>query len=216
LGDLILLSGAIVKLLERYGSLRIYCYLAQQASVRSFFAAYPGIYIVPVSPGRGYYGVPEESLLLPFVDGPVLRSGFYAVPGEHSNVSFPEFFYSQLGVDYRERWRACPLELAAERVPQRETDIPVFVHDDAARGFHILKGIDAQPVYRPFEDGGSILQDVGILRRAKKIHAMDSCYYHLVESLDGIAAELYYHRYCRRYVKGWFDYVRRYAWQVLP
>jgi hypothetical protein len=45
---------------------------------------------------------------------------------------------------------------------------------------------------------------------------MDSAFYHLVESLDNIEAELYYHRYCRLYIPGWFDYVRRYKWQVLP
>jgi hypothetical protein len=216
LGDLILLSGAIVTLLHRHGKLRVYCYLHHEASVRSFFAAYPEILVVPVARGTGCYGVPEEGLLLLTVDGPVLRSGFYAAPGPRSDISFPELFYAQLGVDYKERWRACPLELAAESVPQLETDIPVFVHDDASRGYHITKGITSQPVYRPLDKGESILQFANILRKAEKIHCMDSAFYHLVESLDGMAAELYYHRYPRLYIPGWFDYKRRYDWQILP
>lgn len=216
LGDLILLSGAIVTLLHRYGSLRIYAYFHHAVSVRSFFAAYPEIEIRVVSRGGHPYGLPEESVLLPAVDGPVLRSGFYAAPGPRSDISFPELFYRQLDVDYRQRWTACPLELAAEKVPQVETEIPVFVHDDPPRGFHIVKGINAKPVYRPLETGGSILGFVNMLRRAKEIHVIDSAFYHLVESLDNIEAELYYHRYSRQYVPGWFDYVRRYNWQVLP
>jgi hypothetical protein len=215
LGDLILLSGAIVNLLHRHGRLRIYCYSWHEESVCSFFAAYPDLCIVPVPRGNSWYGIPEESLLLPAVDGPVLRSGSYAAPGARSDISFPELFYRQLGIDYRERWSACPLERTAKTVPQLETEIPVFVHDDAARGFHILKGIDGQAVYRPAENGGSILAFVNILRRAKKIHCIDSSFYHLVESLTDIRAELYYHRYPRYYVPGWFDYPRRYPWRLL-
>jgi hypothetical protein len=216
LGDLILLSGAIVTLLDRHSQLRVYCYSAHEASVCSFFAAYPGIEIVPVPRGTSWYGIPEESALCPAVDGPVLRSGSYAGSGPRSDLSFPELFYRQLGLDYKLRWAACPLERAAEAVSQLETEIPVFVHDDPARGFHILKGINAKPVYRPLENGGSILAFVNILRKAKEIHCIDSSFYHLVESLDGIEASLYYHRYPRYYVPGWFDYVRRYKWQVLP
>ena len=211
-----MLSGAIVTLLDRHGRLRVYCYSAHEPSVRSFFAAYPGIEIVPVLPGRGCYGVPEESLLLPFVDGPVLRSGFYAAQGIRSDISFPELFYAQLGIPYRERWDSCPLEEAATAISQLETDIPIFVHDDAARGYHIVKAITAKPVFRPWEDGGSILRYVAILRAASEIHCIDSSFYHVVESLIGITAKLYYHRYARLYIYGWFDYPRRYAWQVLP
>jgi hypothetical protein len=215
LGDLILLSGAIVKLLQRYGRLRIYCYAAHEVSVRSFFAAYPGLVIVPIPRGACWYGLPDESALRPSVDGKILRCGFYAAQGVRSDISFPELFYAQLGIPYKERFESCPLEAAAEEVTQLETDLDVFVHDDASRGFHITKGIDSQKVYRPFENGASILQLVNILRKMRKIHCMDSCIYHLVESLLGIMAELYYHRYPRLYIPGWFDYPKRYPWQIL-
>src|SRR6267142_6131323 len=171
LGDLILLSGAVVTLLRRHGSLRIYCYAAHEASVRSFFAVYPNLRIVPVPRGASPYGLPEESALRPTVDGPIIRCCFYRNQSIRRDISFPELFYSQLGVDYKERWASCPLEEAAATVPQLETEIPVFVHDDAVRGFRIVREVDGQAVYRPFESGESILQFVQILRRAKTIHA---------------------------------------------
>ena len=215
LGDLALLSGAIVKLLQRYGKLRIYCYFMHEVSVRSFFAAYPNLQIVPVPRGNSWYGLPDEHVLRPAVDGNILRCGFYAAQGIRHDISFPELFYSQLGIPFKERWASCPLEAAAEQVAQLDTDLEVFVHDDAARGFNILKGIDSVKVLRPLENGGSILQYVNILRKMRKIHCMDSVFYHLIESLLGITAELYYHRYPRLYIPGWFDYPRRYKWSVL-
>ena len=215
LGDIFLLSGAIVKLLERYGKLRIYCYFAHEVSVRSLFAAYPEIQIVPVPRGHSWYGLPDEHALRPATDGRILRCGFYAGTGVRNDISFPELFYAQLGIDYKERWNSCPIEEAAKSVAQLDSDLPVFVHDDASRGFNIIKGIDSQAILRPLENGASILQYVNILRKVRKIHCMDSVFYHLVESLLGITAELFYHRYPRLYIPGWFDYPRRYPWTVL-
>jgi hypothetical protein len=216
LGDLILLSGAIVRLVERHGQLRIFCYEHHLGSVRSFFADYPGV--VPVAVPRncqGPYGVPDECILPdPFHQ---IRSGFYLSRQERRDLSFPEVFYSQLEFDYAVRWDACPIEKAASHVPQAKTDLKLFVHDCPARGYHIVsRGIGERDVYRPFEDGGSILQFVDILRRAYEIHCIDSSFYHLVESLAGITAALYYHRYARPYKPGWFDYPRRSAGAVLP
>ena len=216
LGDIILLAGAIVRLAKRHGGLRIYCYFVNEESVRSFFAAYPEIQVVPVPRGERWYGVPDERALLPAVDGNILRCGFYADPRVRHDISFPELFYEQLGIPYKERFESCPLEAAAEGVTQLETDLPVFVHDDAIRGFNILKGIDSVPVYRPPLTSGSILQFVNILRKAKKRHCIDSSFYHLIESLLGLTGEFYYHRYSRLYIPGWFDYVKRYPWQILP
>jgi hypothetical protein len=216
LGDLLLLYGAILRLAKIHGGLRIYCYFAHEVSVRSFFVNYPDIQVVPVPRGTGWYGLPDEHALRPAVDGKILRCGFYAAQGVRRDISFPELFYQQLGVAYKERWEASgPLLAAAMAVAQLDTDLDVFVHDDASRGFNIIKGIDGQKVLRPLENGASILQYVNVLRKMKKIHCMDSVFYHLVESLLGIAAELYYHRYPRLYIPGWFDYPRRYPWTVL-
>lgn len=215
LGDLILLSGAIVTLLRKHGKLRIYCYAHHETSVRSFFAAYPDLCIVPVALERGDYGVPREGLFLRTVDGPVLRSGFYAGCGTRSDISFPELFYRQLNLDYKLRWAACPLERAALAVPQLATELEIFVHDDPSRSFHILKGIKDKLCYRPSENGGSILQFADILRKVKEIHCIDSSFYHFVESLDNIRAKLFYHRYSRFYIPGWFDFVKRYDWQLI-
>lgn len=215
LGDEILLSGAIVELLKRHGRVRTYCDEKYLSSVRSFYTHYPEVLVTGIKPVGGDRGVPPEFQLRP-VEEKVIRTGFYAGEGTRSDISFPEAFYRQLFVDYGERWKSCPIEKAAEAVPQLDTHLEVFVHDDAARGYHIVKGITAKPVFRPLENGGSILSFVRILRKAKEIHCIDSAFYHLVESLEGISAKLYYHRYAKYYIPGWCDYPKRYAWQILP
>jgi hypothetical protein len=215
LGDLILLSGAIVTLAQEFGSVRIFCYAHHETSVRSFFVGYPGVYVVPVPRGTHSYGIPPESELVRSVDGPILRTGFYADPQVHSDISFPVVFYRQLGIPYTVRWLVSPLEKAAELIPQLKIECEVFVHDDPARGFLINQGIEDKAIYRPVERGGSILGFVSLLRQMEEIHCIDSCFYHLIESIGGITAKLYYHRYARLYIPGWFDYPKLHHWLLL-
>ena len=216
LGDQILLSGAVVQLVSRHGAIRIFCYPHYFKSVCSFFTTTPGVRVVSLPQISGWYGIPPEKS---FHDSDrleqIVRCGVYAGPfGERKDISFPELFYRQLQVPYVERWKSCPLEKAALQVPQLATAHKIFVHDDPLRGYHIKRQIDSKPLYRP-PPGHSILAFTNILRSAQEIHCIDSSFYHLVESLSGITAALYYHRYSRRYVPGWHDYRRRYNWNVL-
>jgi hypothetical protein len=216
LGDIILLAGAIVRLAQRYGRLRIYCYAKDYESVVSFFRNCVGIHIVPLeSPPEQCYGVPEESALAPGDGGQVLRCGWYHSKGIDAgwNKSFPEVFYEQLGVDWTERWNASPINAAASWT-QNENVCEVFVHDDADRDLVISRGIEGKTVYRP-SGGGSILKHTTALRTAREIHVIDSAFYHLVESLEGISAKLFLHRYARSYIDGWNDYPRRHDWNIL-
>jgi hypothetical protein len=63
--DIILLSGAIVRLTSRYGgALGIFSYASHLESVRSFFAVYPKIRIAVVDKRfKGPYGIPPENAL---------------------------------------------------------------------------------------------------------------------------------------------------------
>lgn len=216
LGDLILLSGAIVRLAEQHGQIRIFCYEHHLASVRSFFTGHPGVIPVPVWRNHiGPYGVPDKSIL-PGLLEPVIRTGYYAGAYDRADISFPELFYSQLGFEYSVRWDFCPIQKAAASVPQQLSQSTIFVHDDPGRGYQITsKLIKDKQAYRPAENGGSILEYVEILRGASEIHCIDSAFYHLVESLGDITAELYYHRYARPYIPGWFDYPKRYNWTLV-
>lgn len=213
LGDIILLSGAIVRLTQRHGKLRIYCYAHHYASVVSFFKHCVGVHIVPLASPPGLYGVPEESALVG-VDGPVMRSGHYAEKSfGPADKSFPELFYQQLGVPWVERWSASVINQAASWIDSEEV-CDVFVHDDTSRGFVITR-LNSSDVYRPSDGGNSILRHATALRSAREIHVIDSCFYHLVESLEGINARLFLHRYARAFIPIWNDYPRRHKWEIL-
>jgi hypothetical protein len=221
LGDIILLAGAIVRLVERHGKLRIFCYAGHYASVVSFFERTPGIHIVPLHCPPGQYGVPEESALAACLDGgdQVLRSGHYHSEPTQSQSgptkSFPELFYEQLGIPWSERWTASPINRAASWAKPIESDCQVFVHDDASRRLCISRGIEGKELYRPAEGGGSILRHASAIRSAKEIHVIDSSFYHLVESLSPISAKLYLHRYARAFIPIWNDYPRQHQWNIL-
>ena len=213
LGDAILLSGAAVVLAQRHGGLRFPCYPRYYESVCSFFFHHPEIQVYQVSERAGeYWGLPAESSFTK--EGTVLKSGHYLVNGTRSDISFPELFYQQLGVDYSHRWASCPIAEAAAHFTDLDLFCETFVHDDAARGFHVHKGLEGKTVYRP-PGGGTILRYASAIDQAAEIDCMDSSFYHFIESLPKPRGKLFYHRYARSYQPGWFDYPRKHPWEIL-
>jgi hypothetical protein len=214
LGDHILLSGAVILLAEKHGGLRIYCYRPYYVSVRSFYINHPLVQVVPFdNPPGATWGIPPEHLFAP-INGEIIRSGAYAPGfGPRPGVSFPEVFYEQLGIPYEERWNSCPIEEAAKEFTNEQLSCEVFVHDDAQRGFNITR-IISDDVYRPFGEP-TLLRYVHPIRTAKVIHVIDSGFYHLIESLSGIAATLYLHQYAKYFLGDWTTYPRRHHWEIL-
>src|SRR6476660_3133119 len=160
LGDSIVLTGAAVELAKIHGQLRVPAYKQYMESVQSFYVNHPEVTVYEVDnpPGSTWGAPPVECFK---VVGEALKCGVY---GEHINsteLSLPELFYKQLGVDYTHRWDSCPLQKAWQKTgPQisigKTPD--VFIHDDPERGFNIdMKFIFADREYlRPGKPGGSI------------------------------------------------------------
>src|ERR1700739_398420 len=113
LGDSILLSGAAVVLAQRYGGLRVPCYEQYEQSVRSFYVHHPEIEVYSVRDPQGStWGVPPLGCF--DIQGDPILCGFYTGMGPRNDMSFPQAFYHQLGVDYAYRWDACPIREAAQ------------------------------------------------------------------------------------------------------
>jgi hypothetical protein len=205
LGDSIILVGAAVALAKRHGGLRYLCLRQYEESIRSFFV---GTDVV----------VEANSDDLCLDDRDCIKAGGFAledIPPMPEKESWAEWLYRGLGVDYKERWDLCPLREAAKHVKQAKWPDAAFLHDDASRGFKI----DKFPRYpaafqRVTDEGGSILQYVNAIENAPEVHCIDSCFWHLSESLKP-KGELYLHRYARYWRQVWHDVPVRNSWMFV-
>ncbi len=200
LGDSILISGAAVELAKRYGHLRVPAYEHYLESVRSFYVNHPEIEVYPVdNPEGSNWGSPPIDYFK--VVGDAIACGVYGPKVETIDVSWPETFYRQLGVDYAHRWDSCPIQKAWQKTGPQVLQTPkYFVHDDSERGYVITKLIPATPkaCFRPVMNKGSILRYAYVLAQAQEVHVIDSAFFHLSESIDTFG-QLFFHQYAREY-----------------
>ena len=212
LGDSIMMAGAAVVLSQRFGKLRVPTSPRYIESVKSFYVNHPEIEVYAVEPpiGQHWGRPPIESF---HIEGMAIMCGHYLEWPSECNKSFAEWMYAQLEIDYRHRWDSCPIPLACESVKQIEVHPTVFVHEDAARGFTILKSI-SKDAYHPVFGKSSMLEHACAIRNAGEIHCIDSSMYHLIECLD-TNANLFLHRYSRCYRKVWFDFPSRKKWNIV-
>jgi hypothetical protein len=121
---------------------------------------------------------------------------------------FDERFYKLAGIPFSLRWDGFFYNPDTEREQNLfkqlnlEKGKYIFVHDDANRNlicnsmFFLDKTL---PVIRPYASiTNNIFDWLEVLRHAKEIHVMDSCFFHLVEIPNLKTTDLiYYHRYLK-------------------
>lgn len=119
----------------------------------------------------------------------------------------PLNWYKQWRVPFSARWTHCPIpEVVKDIVPSHEEVI--FVHDDPVRD----QVINVEGYRPPMTD--SILDHVPVLKAAKEIHCMDSCFFHLVESMPRVKAKLFFHAYVRP-ITYWPELPMRHDWEII-
>lgn len=192
LGDYIILSGGI-KYLNRTGKIGpAFCICMDRYlfSIKQLYADINDFGIISVGDWA------EADIVVKQWKGNKMIIGFdKMVDYGHFDIDF----YRILGVPFKERWDSFTIKRNYEaekklidtiKLPQKFA----FVHDDASRGFIIsdqyLKS--DLPVVRPFLTK-SIFEWIGVLENATEIHCICSSFKHLVDSLPGINAELFYH-----------------------
>jgi hypothetical protein len=194
LGDLILLSGAAVYLGKRLGGVRIMCSDYCLDSGRALFAKHPEV--------EACCGFNEASTNQSY---PKLVDVNDSSAIVRSLEATPKLWYKQLSVPFNELWDSCPIpELVKEIAPSKES--VVFIHDDHIRNQNI--NVDG---YRP-PLTSNILDHIPMIKAARAIHCINSCFFHLIEEIPAVAAELFYHAYVR---KPYPDLPMRHAWNVL-
>jgi hypothetical protein len=207
LGDCIVQAGLAITLLEQYDTLAFPCYPRYANSLRSIFVNEPriSIYTVPKLPNEPHGGPAdatyEAAIRTAGLDlNRQIRLGLYA--GRGLPVDFSKAFYEHAGVDYCQRWEACPIRDAWQKVPQLQINTGVakriFLHDDGRRGFLIHRArVGAGYIYAPPPNiDESILKYASYIMAADEIHVIDSCFLWLADSLP-VKGRLYLHKYAR-------------------
>lgn len=192
LGDAIICAGMAVELAKIHGEIEVPAKTENMRSVQSFFHHHPEIHVVQ----SGF--TPSDSINI----------GHYSGKPHLEGESFDEWLYRTAEIPFEKRWDSCPIEKAAKEYRRNDMEAfkaapIVFIHDDAEREFSIDwdripfpdEFIPVSP--KPSPDRASILWLCEFLFQAKQIHVIDSCFLHLVESLQ-VQADLFLHRYARK------------------
>ena len=194
LGDLILLSGAAVYLGKQLGGVRIICSDYCLDSSRALFANHPYVEVC-----CGFNEASTNQRYRKLVDVNDSNAIIRALEAT------PMLWYKQLSVPFKELWDSCPIpELVESIAPSQES--VVFIHDDHSRN----QNIDIEGYRPPLTS--NILDHVPMIKAAREIHCMNSCFYHLVESMPQVSGDLFYHAYVRH---PYPDLPMRHPWQVI-
>lgn len=213
IGDAINLSGAAIYLAKRDGPIVWHAWEGHEKTIRSIFALNPEISVVAV-PNWDVY---------PFVDTEPCHSLLVnreVVGPSQSRVDLFEHIYASHDIPYRVRWDVCPVEEASRLVSQdsmpKEKQY-CFVHEYPEYGRSIDRSLLPKDLPWYGHDRKldmSILAYVDTLKAATEIHAIDSSFFHLVESIE-TKARLFLHRYAKEHMPVWNNYRTRHKWSVI-
>jgi hypothetical protein len=217
LGDLIVLSGAIVHLASHCGGVRVPVLDYNLVNAKAIFIDHAEVELFLVSGDRElretYRHVPNS-----------LPCYWVRVEGVITDptVSWDVWMYEQLSVEFRHRYDSNPIEEAALKYSQLEFKEPYYlVHDDAERQFDIRYApwhpvVQTHRIFKSFDL--PILCWVEAIRQAKELHFIDSSCWHLAESMyieDTRKDRFYLHRYPRLRKPVWHDVHTRYHWHYV-
>jgi hypothetical protein len=123
--------------------------------------------------------------------------------GKRTDMSkkFDEVFYNCTGLNFNRRWDDFYFlrDSVREDALYNElvmTEDYAFIHDDNDRNFNIDdSGVSSDlQIVRPSKDATSNIFDyTRIIENAKEIHVIDSCFKHIIESIDTKAEKMFYY-----------------------
>ncbi len=203
MGDMILLCPAAVYALQYYETVYFPSKEKQYTSVRDFFRNHEDrirIYLltnkVDIN-GREMLRYDPKDFR-----GDLFGCGCSPESIIDLPISFAENDYHQLGIPYSVRWEYDPIPEASKAYDSEDQIVDneyTFVHHDTKRGYVIKdKYLDGECVYPSEDESLSILSYAPLIKHAKRIKVIDSCFLHLCESLPTRPdAELEYHKYAK-------------------
>ena len=142
-----------------------------------------------------FYPIERDSDFVPRKGVPVLKVGFERC----RNMEFDKSFYECVIAPFSERWEAWHVDrdLDKEREVQSHLNAEgdyIFVHDKSSTGDYKLniKSDLRQNKPKKIKCENSVFDWIGVIENAKEIHAINSSFVHLIDSIK-TNGKLYYH-----------------------
>ena len=125
------------------------------------------------------------------VDDTILRIGFeYCDPN-----SWDTSFYSQLNIDFIERYRFFKLPKKKPKNLIKVPDSPyILVHNQSSdQKYQLNINTDLEIFYMDRQNGYHLLSYIDVIVNAEEIHCIDSSIFHLIDSISNTTNKLYFH-----------------------
>lgn len=193
MGDAIVLNGLVHSLCVKEDAITWYVKPSYVPAVAKMMAHVPKI---SVQPAGGGYESPKAEWLDPSLR--TLRLGIFS-SGRFDFARWDWEFYRQAGIRFSARWDRFFINPDLMPAGVRQKKDFVLVHEDPARGFYLRpeKLPAGAEVVRVLPGRETIWDWLPEIYQAREIHVIDSCVLNLIESLRGVTAKLYFHRYAR-------------------
>ena len=142
-----------------------------------------------------FYPVEKDSDFAPQRGVPILKAGFERC----RDAEFDKSFYECVNVPFSERWNSWYVDRDLDKEQEVKSYLNIqedyiFVHDESSTGkykLNIKSNLkQIKPKKIPCES--SVFDWIGIIENAKEIHAINSSFVHLIDSVK-TNGKLYYH-----------------------
>ncbi len=177
LGDHIIMAGAVAKIASSTNEeVVLPCFQKNIENVRTFYYEISNVKCIETD---GQLSNIDKSKI-------AYSSGYYNPVPQNEDESFMEWFYRQMGMEYKDRFENCPIYSASCHIEQIELGgYDLFIHDKPEHPI-VLSGFRPS-IYRP------LLAYVKAIEEAKEVHCIDSSFHMLVESIP-TNGKLFFHR----------------------
>lgn len=186
LGDHFVCNG-LVNYLSKDCNIDLICKKYNLPTIETLYEDNTNVTVIPILGNNELFEVNEYSLR---TKQQIIRIGFQLC----DPTNWDRSFYKQVGIDFYERYRLFKLPKVLPKqiiIPYKEY---IFVHDQASNAKHELKIDSSLPIFKPHKElTNNLFSLLDIILRAKEIHCIDSCFYHLIDSIPNINSKLYYH-----------------------
>lgn len=187
LGDHFLCNGLVHKVSEEYDEVYLACKEHNYETVEYLYSESPKIKIFKIH----NYEHEEVNAFSTITGISILKVGF-----EKCNFkNWDRSFYDQLNIDFSEKYKSFYIPKNPPKIilPTPNESF-ILVHNEASVGKYdlnietnlkiveILKGIS-----------NNLFSYLDLIKNASEIHCINSCLFHLIDSIPDITDKLYYH-----------------------
>jgi len=201
LGDHFICNGLVREIAKKYNKVFVLCKKHNFQSVNAMYYDNQKIEAYIISDDAEAQAVVESFKR----KGEKVECFGYMRPGwMDNNKTWDQSFYDQANIDFKKRWSSFALyrdlkkekEVFEKNVCDKEY---VFLHEDKKRGYIINRKeyINDRIIEPILGVTDNIIDYYKIIKEAKEIHCIDSCFLIFIDSLCLEFKKLFFHKYAR-------------------